>query len=187
MKQTQHFTFILAGIIMSSLVWNACVYSGRNRENVSRQDSILSADLCVKGLGFALNGKLEESLDAYSEAIRVNPWNPTAYGGRGMVRLGLNDLEGAYQDASSAIELDSANADWYGNRAYVEMLRGNLAEAMDDLNKSLQLDPSYGWAYTKRGNLKFMMQDTSGACEDWKIAIGYNETEAMDSVHRHCF
>ncbi|HDJ33012.1 MAG TPA: tetratricopeptide repeat protein [Bacteroidetes bacterium] len=187
MKQKRYSISVLAGILVISLLWPACVHSGGNRQKVSREDSLLSVDLCLKGLGFALNGKLEESLDAYSEAIRINPWNATAYGGRGMIRLGLSDLEGAYQDASRAIELDSTNADWYGNRAYVEMLRGNLPGALNDLNKSLQLNPSYGWAYTKRGNVKYMMKDISGACEDWKIAIGYNETEAMDSVHRHCF
>ena len=153
---------------------------------VKKEDSLLSEDLRRQGIMFALNEQIETALQVFDEAIRANPLNASAYGGRGMVRYGLGDIDGAFEDASKAIELDPLNGDWYGNRAFIRILLGNYEEALNDLNKSLELNPRYGWAYYRRGNVKLLMTDTAAACDDWKMAARMGEQEALDSTLVHC-
>ena len=176
----------LAACILALAATPSCNRPGTPEPTVSAADSILSADLSRQGIMFALSGQKETALQIFDEAIKANPLNANAYGGRGMVKLGLDDLEGAYDDASRAIEMDSLNGDWYGNRSYISMLWGKYPEALADLDRSVSLSPKYSWAYVKRGNVRFLMNDTSGACSDWKVAAGMGEQEAIDSALLHC-
>ena len=174
-------------VLIHCIVLSSCNTSpGRGGVKISQKDSLASIEYSKRGVGLAISGNLQGALEAYNDAIQSNPKNANAYGGRGMVKLSMNDLEGAFKDASRAIELDPGNSDWYGNRAYIRMQWGNYQEAIRDLDRSLELNPNNGWAYTKRGTVKFLMKDTTGACEDWKVAMGMNEQEATDSVMVHC-
>jgi tetratricopeptide (TPR) repeat protein len=67
-------------------------------------------------LGEALRGmdeeeKLEEALDAYTRAIRIDPGYAAAYFYRGVVKTRLGDEEGGMLDRERAIELDSGYMD----------------------------------------------------------------------------
>ena len=175
-------------ILIHFFVLSSCnTAPGKEGVTVSVEDSLASIEYSKRGVGLAISGNLQGAMEAYNDAIQSNPKSANAFGGRGMVRMSMNDLDGAFKDASRAIELDPLNGDWYGNRAYIRMQWGNYQEALRDLDRSLELNPSYGWAYTKRGTVKFLMKDTTGACEDWKVAMGMNEQEAVDSLMVHCY
>jgi tetratricopeptide (TPR) repeat protein len=163
-----------------------CHHQEPVRMKVSIGDSMISEDLRKQGIRFALQGDLTTALEIYNKAVDFNPYNASAYGGRGMVQLGLGDIQEAYEDASRAIELDPRNGDWWGNRGYLNNVMGKYKQALEDLNKSVEANPSYSWAYLNRAGVRLTLGDSTGACDDWKTAQILGEMTAADSIIKYC-
>lgn len=58
----------------------------------------LSQDYCIKGIGMADEGNLEEALENFNKAIATNPTNSIAYFNRATIKIDLGDIEGARND-----------------------------------------------------------------------------------------
>ncbi|HAR33928.1 MAG TPA: hypothetical protein DCR95_07540 [Desulfobacter sp.] len=60
------------------------------------------------GLALAGIGRIDEAIDHYSEAIRINPKDSAAYYNKGIAIVLQNDLGGLFADYFRAIEIDPA-------------------------------------------------------------------------------
>jgi len=58
------------------------------------------------GIAYAESGKLKESRAAFSEAIRVDPKEPSGYLNRGEVFIMMKNIEAACKDWQAACELE---------------------------------------------------------------------------------
>jgi len=68
----------------------------------------------------------------------------------------------------------------YNNRgiAYYKLKEFELSLA--DFNRTISLKEDYGVAYLHRGNIKEMLDDDAGACDDWSraAALGVKQAES---------
>ena len=60
----------------------------------------------IKGTKSADNGKINEALKEFDQAIKLNPWYSPAYFNRGTIKADLGDFEGAKADFDRAKELE---------------------------------------------------------------------------------
>ena len=74
--------------------------------------------------------------------------------------------------------INSNDALTYLGRGMAYKAQENYSKAISDLNKAIEIDSNYGRAYHMRGDLKFHLEDKSGACQDWRevVELGHKES-----------
>ncbi len=95
----------------------------------------------IRASGYGKLGQYENAVEDYSEAIKLEPGNLTAFNNRGIMFLKLNQYQRAVEDLNKVIELDPSNVSAY-------ILRGNAYsnlkqydKAIENSNKVIELDP----------------------------------------------
>ena len=96
-------------------------------------------------------GKYEEALQNYDQAMRVDPNYHSAYSHRGNAYLALNQYHQAISDYDRALELVPHNASTYIYRGLAYQKLGDLDKAISDYDHVITLDPHNVDAYLHRG------------------------------------
>ena len=98
-------------------------------------------------------GKFEEAIDAFNEAIKIDPSKWGDYQSRGAARqrlldqsgaTSINEYEGVIADYTEAINLDPDTPVSYYQRGALIADRGNAHRAFSDLEKALQIAQRIG-------------------------------------------
>lgn len=86
------------------------------------------------------DGRFDDAIAAYTEAIKLNPSSALLYAKRAGVFIKLQKPNAAIRDCDKAIELNPDSAQPYKWRGKAHRLLGHWEEAFRDLSKSCQLD-----------------------------------------------
>ena len=97
-------------------------------------------------------GRLEEAIKGYDEAIRLDPQDADSYHKRGFAYFNLGQYERAIEDYDEAIRLNSQYTDAYIARGNAYANLGQPQRAIDDFDEAIRLDPQHALAYYNRGN-----------------------------------
>ena len=82
-----------------------------------------------QGLAARDSGDHDNAIVKFSEAIRLDPQNPSAFHSRGVAYWNKGDYDRAIVDYNEAIRIDPKNADIFYNRGIAYMTKGDIAEA----------------------------------------------------------
>ena len=116
-------------------------------------------------------GKHEDSITAYDEAIRLKPNDAGAYSNRGNTKHALGRYAEAIADYDEAIRLEANLAVAYNNRGNAKHMLGRHAEAIADHDEAIRLETDYAIAYSSRGNAKAALGRREEAIADYDEAI----------------
>ena len=121
------------------------------------------------------NKNYGSSLININSAIKINP-ESTGYLEylRGYLKTTTGDYEGAIKDYKMSIDYAKdvpslVAAGRYYELAVVLLLSGKYSEAIDYCDRGLLYD-KYPILYSKRGEAKIELNDSKGACMDWKLS-----------------
>ncbi len=95
--------------------------------------------------------QLEEAIDEYDEAIRLDPWLDEAYTQRGLAYAGMGQFQRAIQDFNVAITLNPQGTEGFFLRCSVQYSLGKYQLALDDLSEAIRLNPNDARVYGARG------------------------------------
>lgn len=133
------------------------------------------------GLDFGREGRFEEAIGEFDEAIRLAPELGALYVNRSEAYLYLGQFQLAIQDADEAIRLNPQLALAYNNRgaAYNELEQPD--RAIKDLDQAIRLEPQLVMAYVNRtgsygrlGQYERSIQDADAAIRlEPKISQAY--------------
>ena len=107
----------------------------------------------ARGVQKITEGKFEEAIDAFTEAIKIDPGESTNYQNRGAARekllnqngaTSINQYKGVLADYTEAINLDPNAPVSYYQRGALLADRGMAHEAFPDLEKALQIAQRIG-------------------------------------------
>ncbi|KAF4087299.1 hypothetical protein AMELA_G00094200 [Ameiurus melas] len=85
-------------------------------------------------------GKLQKSLDLFTDAIKLNPRSAILYAKRASVYIMMQKLKTAIQDCDRAIDINPDSAQPYKWRGKAHRLLGHWEEAAKDLATACKLD-----------------------------------------------
>lgn len=119
------------------------------------------------------NNTWENSGTLFSEVIRLQPENESAYYNRGLYRLQKNNYSKAITDFSQAITLRPQQAEYYVNRAVALRELGKKSDALQDFNKAIKIEPDVK-AFIERGTLKANAGYHKQAIADFQAALEIN-------------
>ncbi len=115
---------------------------------LSEQDA---ARLIEEGHGLEAQGKLDEAMHCYLDAIRIAPNPARAHLNQGNVLLLKGDLEGALDAFSTAIRHKPDYAGAYYNIGNALLGNGRFDEAVTNYRRALDIQPDYAEVHCSLG------------------------------------
>lgn len=138
----------------------------------------------ARGYGAQLRGEDQAAIDAYTEAVKLNPKHANAYIGRGNAKYRLGDYAGAVEDHTEAIRLQPETASAYYNRGLAQKAAGEDEAAIADYTAALELNPEHANAYIGRGLAHKALGDNDQAIADLTEAIRISPETASAHYNR---
>src|SRR5262249_53188189 len=124
------------------------------------------APLAVSGFARYVEGDYQGAVDAYTQAIKLDPKFFEAYRGRARAYLRLRDFSHAYDDATQAINLAANSEDRFASlnlRSKALLRLGRFNEALSDMAGAEKA--------TDRGEVKHSLRGLSAILrQDWPTA-----------------
>ena len=133
----------------------------------------LHADLIFQhGNLLMMLGQLDMAIEAYSNAINLNPRNANTHNNRGIAYAEKGKLDNAIEDYNITIQLrpDYANVNY--NKRIVYTNKGNYGLAIQEAIKMIELNLEFSQtyhnravAYSKKGEIELAIKDYTKAIE----------------------
>jgi tetratricopeptide (TPR) repeat protein len=92
-----------------------------------------------QGKKFSSVENVDQAIENYSKAIKIDPKLAKAYNNRGIAYMWKKQYDLALTDFSKTIALDPKNGKAYNNRAIVYSYQGENNKALQDLHKAQSL------------------------------------------------
>ena len=103
-----------------------------------------------RGDTFRMLGQLDMAIQAYSNAIELNPTCAEAYNNRGIAYQGKQEYDLAIKNYNEAIKLNPKLAHAYYNRGNIYSQKGDFEHTVKDYTKAIELNPELAHAYYNR-------------------------------------
>ena len=136
-----------------------------------------------------MQGKLQEALIHYKEAIRIHPTFADAYSNMGNTLKEMQDIQGALQCYTRAIQINPAFADAHSNLASIHKDSGNVLEAIASYKMALKLKPDFPDAFCNLAHCLQIICDWSNYDVRMKKIVQIVDAQLaknrLPSVHPH--
>ena len=136
-----------------------------------------------KGISFANLGLLDEAIEAYKEAIRINPEYADAHFNLGIVLEDKGHFEEAVKAYREAIRINPEFAKAYNNLGLALYNNGQLDEAIKACKEAIRINPEDVGAYSNLGVALVGKGNIDEAMEIFKKVIRINPEYA--EVHNN--
>jgi len=135
------------------------------------EDQLTAQAWFERGYMYGESNKLDEALNCYTEAIRLEPTFSYAYTNRSDINRQKGHLSDAIADANKAIEIDPQDGFAFNNRGIVFGELGELDKALKDFEECIRLRPNSAPAYSNRGRVLFHKGKIDSALESINKSI----------------
>ena len=93
-----------------------------------------------QGRDWSEQENFEQAVQAFDQALQIDPTQALALNARGYARLRLRNYQGAIDDCSQAIRLNPGYTNAYLNRSAAKRAMGDMAGARDDQHHATELE-----------------------------------------------
>jgi tetratricopeptide (TPR) repeat protein len=116
------------------------------------------------------DGKFEDAINYYTNALKANPNNPDLYGRRAAASERTGRYVGAIKDYDKLVSL-SPGAKSFADRAYSNWQAGSRKSAEYDFETAIGREPHNYYPFFKRGLCYFKEGDFKNAANDFSNAL----------------
>ena len=143
-----------------------------SQESSARTESSPAEAAYNRGKDHLLAGNYDSAIQAFTEAIRLNPGFSAAYNGRGIAYVYYRSEENrAIRDYTEAIRLNPNDANAYHLRGGLYAVQGKYDRAVQDYTEAIRIDPGDAEAYYNRGLAYADQGQYDRAIQDYDQAI----------------
>lgn len=166
----------LSGLLSA---WFPCFQSdidnGTGKYELTEESAV---GYCERGILKLDRCEFEDAIEDFDRSLRLNPRHARAYNNRGIARERLSDYQGAMGDFTQAIELKYMMASY--NRARLRDTLLDRKGAIEDLTECISHKFLLLQSYACRGWERECMGDKAGAVSDFKTALTFAPTDALE-------
>jgi len=156
------------------LSWMQCGYWANSINLFSHTLRVTKNNFSIHNniaLPLSKEGKINEAIYHYNEAVRLNPNYAEAYNNRGTIYGKLRQYQLAMEDFNKAIHLSPNYAEAHYNKGLTYFMSGQYQSAIEYYNKAIILKSDYADAYSNRGNAFNKLGQYQRAIMDYTKAI----------------
>ncbi len=141
-------------------------------------EGVTASAYADRGYAYMMKGDFARAGPDYEAALRLNPSELVALGGRGRMRVDAGDYRGALGDLGRAIQLDQKDAILFYGRGVARIGLGDRAGGIADMTKAIELRPTFAGAYLYRG----LQYSATGKLRD--AAADFDQTLRLDPLNQ---
>lgn len=138
-----------------------------------------------RGIVFAEKGDKEKAFSDFSEAITLDPAEPSAYDNRGVLFQEIGRYGDAISDFNRAIALNPSSYSAHDNRGFTYAGMDQPDKAMADFNRAIEINPEFARAYLDRGGLLISLGQTAQAEADFRTACDLGSEAGCRALSTH--
>ena len=127
--------------------------------------------LHLLGIIHAMQQRLDQAIDLFNKAIKINPSHSAALFNRGNAYFEANQFLNALADAQKVVLLDTKNSNAYFLAGNCLKQLQRFDEALSFYDKALALQPHFAKALNNRGNTLHELARYDDAVVDYKAAL----------------
>lgn len=125
----------------------------------------------AQGINAFVRGQWQAAVEAYTQAIDLQPGLAYGYSWRGQAHAANKNHEAAISDFNRAIELQPQYGDNYFRRGQSYLIQGDRRAALADLDRAIELLPESGRIYLIRAIVFLAEQNREQAIGDLNRAV----------------
>jgi len=157
------------------------VSTGANDSSIDREQE--ATRLIEEGHTLEANGKLDEAMQRYLDAIRIAPNPARAHLNFGNVKLLKGDLQGALDAYKAALQHKHDYAGAYFNMGNALLNNGRSNEAIENYQKALEIQPDYAEVLCSLGVAQKNIGKLDDAISSFQKALNSNPHLAEAQVN----
>ena len=126
--------------------------------------------------------KLEEAIEIFEQALRIEPDNVETLMKIGYARFHLDEHAEALKVYDKILEIDVTNPEAWNLKGLVHYEQKNYAKALDSAQKAIESDPTYGMAWYNQACFLSLLNQVPEALESLKRSIEIDVKNARKSI-----
>ena len=153
----------------------------------SEETSLVDPDfnrkrLFKKGINRMADEKLEEAIEYFQQALRIEPDNIETLMKLGYAKFHLDDHNGALRVYDQILDIDVANPEAWNLKGLVHYEQKKYALALDSVEKAIESDSSYGMAWYNKACFLSLLNQVPESLEALKHSIEIDVKNARRSI-----
>lgn len=138
--------------------------------------------LYKKGTNLMADEKLEEAIEVFDQALRIEPKNIESLLKLGYARFHLGDYSEALRVYDKILDIDVTNAEAWNLKSLIHYEQKNYAKALDAVEKSVESDNDFGMAWYNRACFLSLLNQVPESIESLKRSIEIDVKNARKAV-----
>ena len=123
-------------------------------------------------------GRAEEAIEAYNEALKINPHDVRSLFNKGVDLQMMGQAEEAVRCYDDALEITPEDGELWSNKGIALRMLGRTEEAIRCYDKALQINPNDGSAWSNKGVALRSLGRTEEAIKCYNKALEINPNDA---------
>ncbi len=154
--------------------------------------SLVDADynrkkLFKKGVNLMADEKLEEAVEVFEQALRIDPDNIETLMKLGYARFHLDDHSESLRVYDRILDIDVTNPEAWNLKGLVHYEQKKYAKALDSVEKAVESDPTYGMAWYNKACFQSLLNQVPESLESLKRSIEIDVKNARKSIRDRDF
>jgi len=138
--------------------------------------------LFKKGINLMADEKLEDAIEMFQQALRIDPNSVDTLMKLGYARFHLEDYNGSLKVYDKIFDIDITNPEAWNLKALVHYEQKKYAQALDAVEKAIESDPTYQAAWYNKACFLSLLNQVPDALEALKRSIEIDVKNARRSI-----
>jgi len=166
----------------------------KNSENTEKKEitSLVDADynrkkLFKKGVNLMADEKLEDAVEVFEQALKIDPGNIETLMKLGYARFHLDDHSESLRVYDKILDIDVTNPEAWNLKGLVHYEQKKYAKALDSVEKAVESDPTYGMAWYNKACFQSLLNQVPESLDSLKRSVEIDVKNARKSMRDRDF
>ncbi len=143
--------------------------------------------LFKKGVNLMADERLEDAVEVFEQALRIDPDNIETLMKLGYARFHLDDHSESLRVYDKILDIDVTNPEAWNLKGLVHYEQKKYAKALDSAEKAVESDPTYGMAWYNKACFQSLLNQVPESLDSLKRSIEIDVKNARKAMRDRDF